>query len=1585
MSENGKIQVQTYFAGCDTDNSPELVNVKEGFCYDAYNFRLSSVTGNKNAREKIGGETIEHSTFYYPPDNITGTPKTLEDYICIGAIYVVGYKVVFWARYGYSPIITIDDKIVCETPEIGFTYNHPLQIDKNESCIGGEIFPTDDNVPPLVFSVKDMLDKYAINSDAYFAGFNIGSYEISSGVQNDVPVFVELTSAGISGLLCGTYSYAMRYVDSEGNHTQWSTSTPMIPVPMSYGYSENYVYPSQLNRGGNIADGSSYGIKLKFRVCNFNNYDYVELRRVRFAGIGVVPGSYVPAPETVKIPTKLVYGKVYILEFTDSGLQTWVTSPDDEESMVMSSISKAKAVRYMKNRLVYANVSYSSKDLENSGIVFKTSMSGNICFPFIHDMGRIGHGDAYNQSYYKSYPSGEKYTFGLLCRDAKRETAFVLDITKNYRFPNRRDPADNDTISLSHDKWMGLPSMCNTDNSISKVHEVFAFRDPISLGGKYDYEGYTGMPKSSVSSLNYLISISDFDAIGKSAYYNPLCPKSIEDTSNPEYSRYNVNTRVNSNYGSPSAYHNFEPTQFAPNYYSMGIAFAGITGIPRDIKSFSIVRTKRANSVIAQGIGFYKLGASSGTFGDPNGMTKDQGSIVFYSDDIVNGINQDYLTNNATNLKIQFVSPLGFFSEMFDGENASLITGEDKLIDLALYARLYHTTWKCGLPQLLNNTGADSYDTKFGVWRNDSTYESNFLDGGVVDGNKKFSITAISALTKYSGSKYQDARLDHFYEIDITPNVYSTKYSYKNVGVNNSHSINFDEPVYIINIIDEDAEVIDLNIDSFIDIGHNQKVESIIGISDGSQNQSYELVDERWEDCIPPNYINGFVVPDTDTNCYVYINDTDLNTSRPWLNITNKTSAFIKVVLDDITANGFYASYDGDGTYTNIYGIYTHLWTTTGAEKDKLFQIKFTVPPNDGTVTYTSYDQSLMIPSNGNHIVIKYDSRFPLKVFGGDVFIGESIFCPIDSSNDANGGSGKFKADKGFPYPGHEFNDTYAVVQNSRTTNRYQNGKQIKMDSLRQLVVLFTSESVVNLPMLYNQNLDDCSCSAASSFDMSFPRVNYIQRPHNWDDSDCSENFGDSGLGTKRISDQYKTDFPGEFSQWYWGGFRYSPLLNFDYSQYRTDKSYTNKPTVGFKEQTEYCSGIIWSQERKVNQQDSPGLKSFPATNFYALSDKNGEIKYLFNSTSDKGDNLYAITESGTAILLVEKNTLTDAVGNGLAFFSKAENFIAEEFWLSNDIGMNDQWWRSAAENQDVLYWANNKGVYNLSNNQITDIAREKTYYSKFQSRIASRISDVYATKMCAGINKTHDEYMLDCGNLENGFETIQNVTVNGTTNITLIVGYVIITAISTSSVTVNTIYNEVFTAGTYYYYWNGSGLSNICSLEMFRDVHNNLVFNTELGVWHGEYDYDYEKYIVSAQETWGVRKGVIYKTNSRYTVNGSTVSAKIIGICNEDQPFDKEFISIAIASDKKPTRVNFATSVSLLPECSLYSAMSTPANTYYLKDYGKWTNKIPRKEAGVRDRLQSRYMAFEVVHDMAESMYIVDTVINYKVLKLQY
>jgi hypothetical protein len=64
---------------------------------------------------------------------------------------------------------------------------------------------------------------------------------------------------------------------------------------------------------------------------------------------------------------------------------------------------------------------------------------------------------------------------------------------------------------------------------------------------------------------------------------------------------------------------------------------------------------------------------------------------------------------------------------------------------------------------------------------------------------------------------------------------------------------------------------------------------------------------------------------------------------------------------------------------------------------------------------------------------------------------------------------------------------------------------------------------------------------------------------------------------------------------------------------------------------------------------------------------------------------------------------------------------------------------------------------------------------------------------------------------------------------------------------------------------------------------------------------------------------------------------------------------------------------------------MSTPANTYYLKDYGKWTNKIPRKEAGVRDRLQSRYMAFEVVHDTAESMYIVDTVINYKVLKLQY
>ena len=39
-----------------------------------------------------------------------------------------------------------------------------------------------------------------------------------------------------------------------------------------------------------------------------------------------------------------------------------------------------------------------------------------------------------------------------------------------------------------------------------------------------------------------------------------------------------------------------------------------------------------------------------------------------------------------------------------------------------------------------------------------------------------------------------------------------------------------------------------------------------------------------------------------------------------------------------------------------------------------------------------------------------------------------------------------------------------------------------------------------------------------------------------------------------------------------------------------------------------------------------------------------------------------------------------------------------------------------------------------------------------------------------------------------------------------------------------------------------------------------------------------------------------------------------------------------------------FALDYDDLPECSLYEAMSTPVNTYYLKNYRGWTNKIPRK-----------------------------------------
>jgi hypothetical protein len=363
--EQYKIDVMPVNGGCSSDISPELINAAEGQIYDASNMRSGRESGNGNGKVKIGGELLIYDTY----TSINSATFYMSGYECIGFTNCKNYLVGFWSD-NTTTRVTMDDKIVCESANVGLTTDHPLQIDVNESCVGGEVFTTDNNVVPMIWSLKVLLDNWTANSTLYFSQFNLSLVSISLDTQNDKPFFVSLddtVGAGL-GVMRGTFAYAMRYVDVDGNKTKHSAFTPIIPVINSMEIASNQ-YPNTRIIGGVTGFSSNYGIILNYRVTNVNNYSYVEFIRLKF--IEGSPLGTQPTVETYKVSNPLAEGQISVETFIDKkALDTdWLIMTPEEATIVIASVQSAKSVRYFENRLELGNIKYNSKALEPDDIL----------------------------------------------------------------------------------------------------------------------------------------------------------------------------------------------------------------------------------------------------------------------------------------------------------------------------------------------------------------------------------------------------------------------------------------------------------------------------------------------------------------------------------------------------------------------------------------------------------------------------------------------------------------------------------------------------------------------------------------------------------------------------------------------------------------------------------------------------------------------------------------------------------------------------------------------------------------------------------------------------------------------------------------------------------------------------------------------------------------------------------------------------------------------------------------------------------------------------------------------------------------
>lgn len=1660
MAEQRDLDQQMFNQGANSDISPELIKTKEGIYVDSLNMRKSSTTGNALAREKIGGEIIVYDTYIYP-STPPATPLTKSlfiagnSYVNLNFATVKGYLIAVWAKSGSPSLITINNMIVCEASTLGFTYNHPIQNDINESCVDGEIFYTDFNTTPYIFNIQDLLDNYNANLDTYFASFNPNLYVVNLTRQNDQPVFVKLENVGSSnGLDFGYYAYAYRYVDVTGNKTPIGTFSPLIPV--IYNYNDNYLsnggftnYPTHLTRGADNSynqNTKKYGIKLRYRVTNIGNYDHVEFIRIRWIGSPSI--SPTPSAEMTTIGISLTPGETSVYDFIDQTLNglpgvVWEAMPPTEETQVLMAIECAKGIRYYDNRLVLMNIKYASKNLSTLNIQVPTVNAENQ-FPYIHNMGVLGHANPKNTTYYKGYKGGEKYGFGILAKDYNGERTFVLPITDAltgddlFQFPNNREALSLNSKNVSAIDGKGvvytatIHSYNNDINETKFTNEIINLRGGVTMPNKPLY-----FPKAK-GSLHTTISIFKDDT------FNPIHPTYQDDTNIQGHSESVTsmnfkacNSSDESLSDSEWAYGNYI---FAPEIYAKGLAITAVTGLPNWVKSFSIVRTKPIGRVLTQGIGMY-------SFIDKMHGHKNLNKICFYSQDI------DELNINILNAtKLQFVSPLGFNSEVY---SAFITVG----MDMISYARLGYNASSIGNEPtnigLTKSNGSTNYYTEFGAWRNSDALASNkFYDGTQIDGNKIFNIDSVVQRTEGRFA---------FYEITLAAST-GNIYNYSNApplsaNANDVTVQQFHEPFYLVNIINNGASMAQNNMTEYIETGHHQKIESIIG-SGTNLPQKLQLCDERYEDCIPCKYSDNRTI----ITSFLFVRDKPTNSEQRWLNIKYLPTVLKNTIISDLNTNGVYVlphlsiypNPFNSQQDINVYGVYTSEWSdATDPLSDPDGRDAKIVFDYINNSTGTALSPQYCIPDAGTYVIIKYDIRFPLKVFGGDTIISEDTTCFVDGKNDRHGTDfvDHQNISTPFPYNGIAFDSGYkriAKAQHASGNSGAEGGSSTFLDRhqypivyLRQLAVNFFHES--KIPMPYEFNNPPVWDYVRNK---NFPRIQYVMRPCEWTGNATSVgNFGNNGGSINEDYNNVNTNYPFEYSagngnsvnNWGYGGFMCNNFVGsggaINNSDYRQSNNYlpaTSRPIVGWHEVVDYCTRTIWSERRNIAQQNIPNLKTFLVASTYDIEDANGEIKMAWSAESSQGNNLYALCDSGIAILMTNKQFTSDPMGNGAltlttpAFLNPLLSGGAHR-WLSNKVGLTDEFWRTAAQYDKVLFFADRDSCFTLLDNKINDIGRlgyrKRLYYDGLQKILPS-----YESNVCAVFDRHHNEYWLCIGTSfvpEN--VSLLKINQGGTyyayirlgKNLTSPVNYQVNNGSWVNIADINPLVHMVFLQNTDfavgeqvtitnssgydldvfstsfipdYYILNSTNTQTyefdgthwiLATKSNFNETFVACVDGDNIS-WNGTYSYNFEKLVCLDNIVYGIRQGVIYVLNSGTTINGSTVRSELISVDNHAQIYDKEFIAIAVNSNNIPTRIDFGRNVNTPIECSLYAGMSTPPNTYYLKNYGKWTNQIARMIAGNNDRLQSRYMVFNIIHEADESFVVVDTVVKSKIIKLQ-
>lgn len=1502
QQHHGPKDPKTYHKGLNSDVNKELSGVNEGEYVDALNMRNLSQDGNNAVSKKVKGEellypAIDNRCFLPVVGNLSST------YECMLTLEIQDNILEAWAStdpVNNPPFFRVNGQIVCMSSNLPISLSYPLQYDKNENCNTGEFYITNNNTPPMVFSLRDMMENSGMIggqcTQKYFSDFQIDDYTVNIAATLHKPLYIKSDSGssgydfvfGASGLPVGSYSYSYRYVTPEGDRSNWSPITELIPVAFNVmGLNVDPIHQGRrtYSKDPDISSPSVYGNHVRFRIENEGGFESIEIRRDSWysgSAIGTPPVSEI-------IGLALISTGVSVLEILDrcgaDEVEEAITI--DEQLNQTTAISRAKSIRYYNERLYLMNIGYASKDIDEQ---VEFTDQDNIVYPTIQKIGKLGHKSPYNAAHFKSNMRGDRVGFGIAVWDANGNISYVkkIDGAENFTFPNRREAISGLTSDSS---YYGTVRAANIDGSVSQTHEVFDHANAVSKSGG-------------------LLSSNIIQGSPGNVGWNPINPVSQNDSLS-DHDKV-VNYRVSQdNVGS---WKNYNPRAFGIDYYSLGVAVKGIdlSGVPW-ASGFSIVQTESVQRVVAQGLGFYKMNKAGGMIGANGTKDTDKFWVYFPDLDESTGINPAIVEDIKNNFgggqyKIQLVSPLGYFSEVFSFESQELPL-KNQAADLITYCRILNDNGQIN-PDGFGVALPGSAGSKFVGYGAGMVNNPPSVFSGNSGGNQEFVITGFNdAQTATANGKY--------FEVQLSNPIYSMFGAGGPIDADHPEVKKWQEPVYVINIIKTTAEVVDGNTTQYKYTGHYIKKESVVGIGTGS-NLNLKIVSERWEDCtnkLSNHTVNGF----QNLERFIWVED-EFGIHRRWVNVTYKSQAEIDVIANDLQANGVAViTESGTGIQFEVYGMFKNTETQIG-------QDSFQRGVNLVFEQFTGIDSIYHIPAQGRKIYVKYDNRIPVRVFGGDTWINESVWACVDVQYNKNcnlvNASDEFTWNMPMPYRRYDIPDSVRIVRSTTGVNRIQNNNTFNFQraalpsAIRQWVLMWTAETRVNLSFAFNDE------GVKHSIDQFFPLKNYVMHPYRWRDNEFSSENDVDIYDDNNIWDDYAEDYGSEWRLWGYGGFRFRPQTNIDYSKSQTTLLLTSTPEIGFDEQTDYCTRVIWSEKRPVNAQFTPTVRTFPANNFYDLSDDTGEIKFAWSSlSSDKGNNLYAITDGGIALLLVDKRIIHEINANELATVGSDIGGILNHLWIDKSVGMRDQTWRSWAEYSNMLFFHNRSSAYMFVDNQLINIT-DKGWKEVFLKRIAPYIGDGYSTKLCGVYNVLTKEYIMN-------FD---------------------------KSMAPKDITNEL--------------------------IPQSAIYGVPQEMLQCRSTYNYDKYLSFSSRLLGMKDGQTYTLGVGNQIAKQDMQCYLVGLSNQDVYFDKEFIRIRVNSSSKPKRIEFFSNYEEYLSNSPASIVDADVTPLAIKDYHGYECFVPRRTVAPHFREQGRTLLFKIVSEEDEDFLIASTVVQYKRLK---